>query len=385
MKRRNFVRLSGIGAGALMAGLYGCEKIVPSPEDPEIIPGELIYGNFKNKILSYGLENPSGISLYESGKKSMLKSETKASSLEELVFCSSPIFNGTQTEFLINPKIFNYEGDLMTTNLLYEFQNEDIDYFKTDNLELIRNEEGNTHFINGVAAYRSIGSNLDTAILPGGNILFSSIVSNKILSLNGGEKNIYLEDDDLIGINNMIYGSDDKVYLTQVAIRNSNGQIIRPKRVLSLDNSNNLNLEIELPEGTHTNSNLKIRSDHSLYGGDFLEIGSQVRMVENLDQKLDPSKFYVLDQFSKAIYKISEGGLINLLENTSPEIYPSGIAAEIKGKIYYITSPLFSLETSGISHFPELRVLDPKKIEQNTLYSLILVLTFLILGLIHMK
>jgi hypothetical protein len=318
------------------------------------------------------VERPSGISLYG---KSSKKGSSNPSSLEEIIFCSGPLINELRTKFFVKPTIFNYQGNFDTINTLYEFEDEDLGIFNFVEMDIIFDERGMPVIIEGERVMRPTGLNSDTTVLRGGNVLFSTTKSNKILDLTGGIRDIYLENDDLIGINNMVYGSDDKIYLTQIAIRDELGDIVRPKRVISLDSNKNLNVEFELPSEQNSGFYEPIRTEfNSLYGGNFIEIGSQIRIIENLDKKVDPSKVYVMDQLSRAIYKNTGNNLVNLLENSEPHIYPSGIAAEINGKIFYITSPVIYSNlhpdyNAGLAFQPQLRVFDPKKLEDTVLYT----------------
>jgi hypothetical protein len=50
MKRRDFVRLSGVGAGALLTGIYGCEPIPGIDDEPIVNPIEPGYGSFKKRL-----------------------------------------------------------------------------------------------------------------------------------------------------------------------------------------------------------------------------------------------------------------------------------------------------------------------------------------------
>ncbi len=370
MDRRKFGKLAGLGTGAVLTGAYfsGCEKepLLESQQEPYL-------KEVKSRILSEGLESPSGISLYNGYKKSSaLKSGGNVSSLEDLVFCSGPIFNGDQSKFLVNPVVFNYIGDLSTKQILYEFTEEDISFFDKSSITPILNDKGGLILIGNEMANRPLGLSLDTAILGDGTIVFSSVSSDILLDLTGGVKQIYLQEDELLGTNNMIYGSDDKLYLAQLPIRDIQGKIIRPKRVVSLDSGRNLNVEFELPEGINSFHRAGVPESNSIYFGNYLEIGSQIRVIENLDLSLDSSKFYVIDQYSKAIYKVSDNNLVELLINT--ESYPSGIVSQINGNILYVTPPILyhpsvPYTNQQLAFSPQLIVLNPKDGKETILYT----------------
>ena len=373
MKRRQFVKLSGIGTGALISGLYGCELNGYDPDiESEVNP---LYGDFTNKVISSDIERPAGISLFGGDTESVLKNLSK--SFEEILFCGGPIVDPDQTEFLVPPKVFNYQNDFETIEVLYEFGNEDIGLFRVTNLEGLLDEDGGPLHIDGKIFYRPVGVNLDTVITSDSKVLFSTTMSNKILDLTGGVRSVHIEDDELIGISNMIQGKDGKTYICQVAIRNESGGIIRPKRILSLDSEKKITVEFELPAGKDTQYAEFIEAEmNSLYYGGYLEIGTQLRLIENSGNEIDSSVLYVMDQYNKAIYKCnSPGNLENILENLGPELFPSGIAAQSKGNIYYITPPIMYAKghplayTNELAYKPQLRMIKPNGKDEEVLYS----------------
>ena len=370
MERRDF--LKKVGTGVLVAGalpyLSRCEI-----NNIEPISEGYVLKDIKSKVLSKGLESPAGLSVYKNFKKSSLKSASNPTALDDLIFCDNPVIIGDSfnLEFVVPPKIYQYIGDTSTTNVLYEFQPEDINLFSTVNNYLVRDEQGDPVFVDGKPANRPFGLTLDTLVLPDTTPLFSSILSNKLFKIGKGTKETYLEDDELFGINNMIYGSDGKIHCTQADIYDSNNNLIRQKRILSIDPTDGSFSFFDLPFGLRAGGGEPIYEDiqGTKYAGGIIELGSQLRIVENTNPLLDSSNFYAIDQFSRVLHKISSD---NKITSINLSYYPSGLAIDNSGRILISTTFILKDKSNDDGLFaspPQLVVINPSTEEENILYS----------------
>lgn len=354
MDRRSF--LEKVAKGALVVGslpyLVGCgkDKIEPLNNKTTV-----------KKVLLSDLESPSGLSLYKNSfnlRKEILE--------DTVVFCEGPIGNGNHIiEFLDGyfPKVLKYSKD-NPVQIVYEFPQEEynVDFESSDQYAAF---DKITHKPFGV---RPLGLYLDTAVLNEGGILFSSNVSKRIYTVGEQGKSIYLEDEELLGIEQMLLGSDGKLYCSQAELFNKQGEMIREKRVISIDSNKNIKTEFTLPNGSFQEGPAKPVYDK--FGGiidwvNSIKMGSALFFVENANPSLDSSKFYMIDQWQRVIYKISEDNQVNILKNNLR--YPSSLAISNSGLLFTTMAPLIT--SHGPSLPTELFSINPSTGETNSIYN----------------
>ena len=360
MDRKEFIRLTGF----FLAGtFFSCQKSPTTPieEKPENYTlTDIVESNIIN-----GLDRPEWVSDYpiKTGISKSINQYTTGIN----VFCENPLFNGPPvTDFEIRPKILKFTEDEQTI-----LAGGEISLYHLSELTSAITNDFDTGWVenytfNEKTILRPRGLSIDAVVLEDNSVLVSSNVSKKIFEIDeSGIDHVYLEDDELIGITNMILGSDGKIYCAQLPLIDPPNNIIRPKRVISVDSQKNINIEFELPIGTFGGT-CASGLDNTKYAGNCLPMDTHLKIIENTNIGEDkPSKFYVTDLLTQVVYGISQKGDVSILANLR---YPSSVAIDNYGKLFVTTSPLLSLERE-VSHYPELFEINPETEETTLLHS----------------
>ncbi|MCK5624309.1 hypothetical protein KAI04_00515 [Candidatus Pacearchaeota archaeon] len=334
MKLKNIL-LSGILAGSLALG--SCTKF----EDSEIKQNNYELINVSETILGQGYERPGGLS---SNKKGTLKSFDNQGSLETQLFCSSPVINLYRTDFLVKPKIYTNSPDLSSQNILYELSNVEVDDFLGGYLGEV--------YVDGIRGWRPGKLILDLITLPDNSIILSSNNSDKLYRIYNDEtkykEEIYLENDSLVGITDMILGSDNNIY----AVKN----IPKNKEVISIDiETKEISHEFSIPDGVSTSMGSSVIGKM-----DIIENTLEGRILNN-------SKYYVLDQLTKTIYNVSDSKVVTPLKDKLR--YPSSLAIDDMGRIITTLGPTISSPDFNFLEYPQVIAINPSTLKQDTIYN----------------
>jgi hypothetical protein len=339
-------KLKKIGSGILIGSLLlfnGCERDNVKPDNTNY--------TLKNPVkvdLADNYEMPGSLSSYNAksnSKKNFLVGEG------ELVFSQSPTFNGPPiTDFIVNPGIYKLNTSSSLVDSIYTFPSIDLKDFEPNWVRI--NED------NSISAKGLILSNI---LLPDSSYLFASNFSGKLFKVfqdSSGQlrREIYLENEELIGISDMIYGSDGKIYATQQRLVGGENATLRDKRVISISLEDSvINEEFILPLGDNLTGFLN----------NGLSIGNKLDIIENL-KSYDGSKFYVSDELAGVIYQVSQSNeVIPLVSNLN---LPSSLAIQSNGKILTLTGPKMNSDFSDFVKYPELLEIDPINGKYSSIY-----------------
>jgi len=326
-----------------------CEE-KPTPE-PYILP------DFKNPSVTSiknNLEFPSGLSSFIYASELKNNSKNVSQNIASGVFIEGPRFQNLHSNGGIqidqNPKISRYEIDLeqlstnelpintLVINTISEFDylkyEDDFDSFSYFGSWIILGEPD--------SIWRASRLLLDNCIISNDSILTSSNSSDKIFLTNSiGSTSVLLEDPDLTGITDLIYGKSKKIYAAQTPVldQNNPNNVIRPKRLISIKNSS-INTEFELPT-TIGSAFLQYPENLSQWlGTPCLE---QLKIVENSEEgkKRFGTEFYIADLLGNVIYKVDKSNNVDVL--ASDLKYPTSIAVDSMGNLFYTSSPVFKI------------------------------------------
>ena len=322
-------------------------------QDIDFTPVNL--SNIKETRSSEGLVSPSGLSSNDISK--LEKSYTLKSYQEEnlTVFAQGAIYSSIDESIIRNPAIYgvseNTKLDDFNLNLLVEFPLTQYEYIF--NSPRTSSGEGNL--------LKPYGITLENLILEDGSILFSSSTYGGMLKINRFLKDIsvYMENNELRGITDMLEASDGKIYAVQVPfISNRDSSIISPKKVISINNFKKIKTEFELP------------SENSVDRGGGSRYSEQLKIVENSEAGKEKfgTEFYVSDMLEDCIYKVDKQGNVNILAKGLR--YPTSIAVDSIGDLFYTNSPLwYELGGSEIEYPSEFYILNPETGESTLLHK----------------
>ena len=285
--------------------------------------------NFKNVSGDNNYEKPSSIVKYD-GINSRNSFFNGVGKLEgKLLFYEAPTLNYETKQFLKRPAIYS-ALDITNPEKIFEFSDDYLDEFNSDQYVL---EDG---------ALRITG--LLSSLVPSSDdsILFISNVSNKMFKIYKSETTFvaeeFLVDDELYGINSMIFGEDGKMYAVQEQLESSGGNILRNRRVISIDLSNSLiKEEFILPKDISTDILFGIKENT------YLDLGNKLDLVRNnaVGKNLNGFDFFVSDLISGSIYSHSLDRT-EANEFASGLIFPSSLAVDFEGKVLTIEGPRLS-------------------------------------------
>ncbi|VVB83740.1 Uncharacterised protein [uncultured archaeon] len=323
-------------SGAIFAGsifLNGCPAYDNSKKSEHYV-----LKNISKIILGKNYEPLGGLS--SAGNVNSAKGIKKGASLEK-IFIESPLFKQSSTlNFILPPSIYS-ESDSSPTKM-YSFPDEDVNEFLTGWTEDVTKDDGEL-------VVRPHGLILDSLLLDDGSVLVSSNISKKLFRVYSNNENfeeeVYLEDDELVGITDMIMGRDGKVYCTQQQLNAVGNDIARHKRVISIDYNKNISEEFLLPDGI-SSGYMNFIQENSKYSQATLNIGSKIDIIENTEtgKQLTNAKFYVSDQLTGAIYSVSDANEISILRENLQS--PSSLAIDKEGRVIITTGPI--LDSSNI-------------------------------------
>ena len=356
MKTKSIKNILRIGALAGFMAFMSCERDYA----PEIDHQSTYLSNIHETEVAGNLERPSGLSSnYSSDIYSLKKLGIKSFQEENLsVLAQGPIFYHNREIGKIdkakskNPKISQLSGDLNNLSL----NSEPLTEFSLGEYFLDFNTPS-SHGIDSIRG-RPIGLTLDNLVMSDGTILLSSNSSNKIFRINPvGIISIYLEDTELERITDILKASDEKIYAVQAPfIHPIDSSLLVPKKVISIDNKE-IKEEFTLP----SENSCRIG-----YNANFYE---QLKIAENskLGKEKFGTEFYVSDMLEDVIYKVNDGNVTELARDLR---YPSSIAVDSIGNIFYTTTPLWiDSGFTGIDYPTELRMLNPKTLESTLIHK----------------
>jgi len=356
--RKSIKNILRIGTLAGFMAFMSCEK-----DYFEIDHQPTYLLNIHETEIAGDLERPSGLSSYIILKKSGTKSfqENNLSVLAQGPLIYRPPFGKIDWAKCKNPEISQLSGSLDNLSLssLKEFNFEKyFSDFKTNgNKCIIYDLDGDG--VNDIVGYsRPIGLTLDNLIMNDGIILLSSNSSDKIFKINPVGIDIYLQDTELERITDMIIANDEKIYAVQAPLTDySDSSIVVPKKVISIDNKD-IREEFTLP------------SENSYRLGYNAQFYEQLKIVENskLGKEKFGTEFYVSDLLEDAIYKVKNGNVSELARRLR---YPSSLAVDSIGNLFYTTTPLWLAGPgpTDIEYPTELRMLNPKTLESTLIHK----------------
>jgi hypothetical protein len=195
--------------------------------------------------------------------------------------------------------------------------------------------------------WRSIGLSLVSLIMKSGEIIATSNYTDKIFKINNsGTIEVYLQDSELKRITDLLQTRDGTLYAVQTPLmNNTNSAIVSPKRVISIKNKT-IKTEFELPTDLRYSEIINQGGtgwwDYN-YTGPVLE---RLKIIENSDagKKRFGTKFYISDLLKRTIYKVDNKNNISSL--ATGLTYPTSIAVDSLGDVFYTTSILDNYSTS---------------------------------------
>lgn len=349
---KNIKKFLAFGALAGLLSFSSCEKPYDVPEFKSV------YGR---KIAS-NLERPSGLAFNYGSKKSGSKGIQEDNSS---VFVENPLFYHNEIfkvipEKTINPIISDLSGEI---NNLKINSSEEIDV-----RSLFSDFNGCYYSPVNDSIIRPNGLTLDNLVLKDGTHLLSSNSSDKIFKVISPNLEIYSQDSRLDGITDMILGTDGKTYVVAASKMNYYDSLLveLPKRVISIDDNKNINVEFELPSDVHTHPWWMGEPSYPERWWTNSIWNERLKIAENSEtgkQKFG-SKFYVADLLEGKIYQSDNNNNVGVLAEGLR--FPNSIAVDESGNIYY-TASHFSLNNT---EYPtELFILNPETGESRSLYK----------------
>ena len=355
----NFLRTMGI---ILILSLgSSCDKEQQGDAHYELPTFKKVYEN----LVKDNLELPSGLSSGQNLEKSSSKGILGLSAEIEGIFVEAPIFVNNRAENVMepyqNPIISKYIGDLQNLSIS-PFNEIELETYFTD-------FDSPAYYALQDSCWRSHGITLDGLIVDDGTILCSSNSSDKVFEINStGTTEIFLQDKELERITDMIQGSDGKIYAVQAPLfnENDNSIIIYPKRVISIENGV-IKTEFELPSEINPNFSMNLEDvvPYWWMDGSFLH---KLKIIENSEEgkKRFGNQYYISDLINDVIYKIDSEKKVSELARGLK--YPSSIAVDSVGNVFYTTMPL-SKGGPSLAHKVSLNVLNPETSEHALIYE----------------
>ncbi|RLG16085.1 hypothetical protein DRN69_01695 [Candidatus Pacearchaeota archaeon] len=350
----------GFLIGSLALGSCRLEGPLPSPEEladedssmNSEYTEDYTLVKISENVLGRGYEMPEGLRLKSFSYKKQFNKSLSVDDEGTLssVFLERPTFKILRSDktFEVGPKINSLSGTLedvvsgtVSINTLFSFSQDYLSDFNSFQFQEIN------------SILRPLGLFLRTLPLGNDYFLISSNFSNKLFGIVKDIDGIYnseifKQEDELIGINDMILGSDGKIYVTQSPILEYTTypeiRLIRKKRVISIDDKNNINEEFSLPDGVVSKFFTKIPDSNLLYGGYFNPGDEQLRIEENSsDGKTKTNiEFFVSDFLSGIIYSVSKNSEGIYQTSVLKEVpYPLAVEVEQNGNLFVVTGPIF--------------------------------------------
>ena len=342
--------------------------------------------HFKNvyeKQIAGNLERPSGLaSNYGSKKSGTLKSTDYY--LDKGIFIEGPIFYldtfddiyyGINTAKTINPKLSQLSGSLdnLTISSSQELNIKNFfDDFNPNKSSILSlpSDSLKPEFV------KPWGLTLDNLILKDGSTLLSSNSADRLFEISSSGLETYLRDNRLERITDMIQGTNGKIYVVQaplIKIKNNDTIIEIPKRVISIDNGN-ITKEFELP--TNINTHFILFSSLPSWVNSVLKFNwwknspyyEKLKIIENSElgkQNFKAAEFYISDLLEDVIYKVDAQKNVSILAKGLK--FPSSIAVDLEGNIFYTTSPMWVPGEKSIQYPTELRMLNPETGQSSSL------------------
>ncbi|MEK6760699.1 MAG: hypothetical protein AABX93_02125 [Nanoarchaeota archaeon] len=199
---------------------------------------------------------------------------------------------------------------------------------------------------------------LDTLALSDDLILISSGFSDKIFAVRKNletglyEKDLtpFVQSSELIGIDELVLGSDGNIYAAQSGIRNnisSEGTIIRNPRVIKID-ANTKEITPLFNMGVGLEINPIVYSSVQMSDGNYLETYNKHSLVENSEQgKLNNGvQFYASNYLEGAIFSF-DGSIVTLRE-TDIENLPVSLGILQNGDLLKSKAPRYPNVASEI-------------------------------------
>ncbi len=330
-KFRDFLKI-GTLAG-LMAFLPSCEKDPQGKDEGYKLPK---FENVYENLIQDKLEFPSGLSNNSAARKYGLKSTKGTNAVIEGVFIEAPLFINNRgakgIEPYQNPTISEYSGDLLSLSTTPLTEIDLATYFS--------DFDSPTFYPMQDSLWRAKGITLDNLVLEDGTILSSSNSSDKIFKRNlSGGIELLLQDSRLERITDMALASDGIIYAVQAPLVDDDNVslVLFPKRVISIDGTN-IRTEFELPSDIASHSwGDKVNYPFWWREAPLLE---KLKIIENSEngKKQFGAEFYVSDLFEGKIYKVDALKNVEVLAQGLQ--FPSSLAVDSIGNIFYTTSPL---------------------------------------------
>ncbi|GIW53279.1 MAG: hypothetical protein KatS3mg081_2634 [Gemmatimonadales bacterium] len=374
------------GSAALV---LGCNFIF-GPDKPDFNPGYTIT-NVQEKIIQRNLENPGGLSyntdnlnlasylnLKSLGTPSYDYSTTNNSSNTSLInytalFSTGPLFKHSRetdrTEGFLNPAVYAFQGsvDLLSNNpplnKILEFPLST--YFSDFTTGTFRWRQDDI--------LRPIG-NIADIVFTNKGIFCSANTSNKLFEIGLDGPSVFIENNELFGITDMIFARDGKIYAAQAprvkvdSIVNyiTHLSITRPKRVISIDlTTKTITQEFELP--TEKEIHPKSPEDNRLNSKGFLA-DERIKIVENSvnGKNVLGIDFYVSDMFKEVIYKVTNKKVEVLKDSVN---LPTSLAVDSTGNLFYTSSPLWDYPILYWVSPTKIYMLNPATLEEKVVYN----------------
>lgn len=333
---KDFLRIGALAG--LMTFFPSCEKEPQGGDAGYKLPD---FKNVSEKVLKSELEFPSGLANHTDFQKKGLKSSNDIKAEVDGVYIEGPLFintgpGGSLVPY-IGPKISEYSAtstsslENLTTSSLAEI---DAEIYLSD-------FDSQYYYALPDSLWRATSLSLDELVLGDNSVLTSSNSSDKIFRTNSsGETEVYLQNPELERITDMIQGSDGKVYAVKAPLidENSSSLVLSPKKVISIEN-NLINTEFELPSDVNSHS-----WDFNYWINNWWKdapLWEKLKIIENSEngKKQFGAEFYVSDLLEGKIYKVGSDKKVEILAQELR--FPSSLAVDSTGNIFYTTSPMF--------------------------------------------
>lgn len=346
----------------IISCLAGCKKEEDDDNQPYKFPD---FKNITEVLKKKDLFFPAGLSSTNRNKKSFPGNRKSISGEIEGIFIETPVYLNLRGSGGIQP-----------------FQNPRISQFSNISGEIVTNSVGEidlSAFFQDFDSYgylgqwvifgqpdslwRAKGLVLDCVLLPEGTIISSSNSSDKLFITNSsGNTDVYMQDEELCRITDMIYGTDNKIYAVKAPLIDvlASPKIIEPKKVISIKDGI-IETEFELPS-TET---------HIQYVDNNTVLYDRLKIIENSEagKKKFGTLFYISDLLENVIYKIDTLKVVSVLTNNLT--YPSSLAVDSIGTIYYSSSPLlgYTGDISQLASKTSIFALNPETGESKYIHT----------------
>ncbi|GIU68242.1 MAG: hypothetical protein KatS3mg001_092 [Candidatus Pacearchaeota archaeon] len=373
----------------LTALVLGCNFIF-GPDKPDFNPGYTIT-NVQERIIQRNLENPGGLSygtenlnlasylnLNTLGQSNYNYSTTNNSSNASQInytalFSTGPLFKHSKEtnriEGFLNPAVHSFQGsvDLLsnnpTLNKILEFPlSTYFSDFTTGTFNLRQD-----------SILQPIG-NISDIVFTNKGIFYSANTSNKLFKIDLNGPSVFLENNELFGITDMIFARDGKIYAAQAPRAKLDSMvnyiphfsITRPKRVISIDlTTKTITQEFELP--TEKEIHPKTTEDLRLFSRGFLA-DERIKIVENSvnGKNVLGIDFYVSDMLKEVIYKVTNKKVEVLKDSVN---LPTSLAVDSIGNLFYTSSPLWDYPILYWVSPTKIYMLNPATLEEKVVYN----------------